>query len=111
LTSNIYPRESELKQITNWDYKLGFKSLFEFIEGVWWTPEWGFRVYRTTDHLWDKKVTGVELHTGGWSGNESIIGALEQNFMFWSMSFWKHYRGGHYYFQIPMMIWNKPKEK
>jgi hypothetical protein len=103
--SNEYPRESELEQIKNWDFKLGYKSMFEFIEGIWHIPDWGFRVYRTTDHLWDKKVTGVELHTGGWSGNESIIYALQQNFLFYSQCFHRSRRGGHYWFQIRKELW------
>lgn len=109
--SNEYPRESELEQIKNWDYKLGAKSLVEFIESIWWMTDWGFKLYKGRDKLFRKTVMILQLHTGGWSGNESIISALEHNFIFWSMSFWKHYRGGHYYFQIPMMLWKGNKEQ
>ena len=57
------------------------------------------------------KVKGVttiylELHTGGYSDNEHLIGVLERNFLFWSMYWQKSTRGGHYYFKIV-----KPKRK
>jgi hypothetical protein len=109
--SNEYPRESELEQIKNWDYKLGFKSLFEFIEGIWWMPDWGFKLYKGRDNLLGNVVMKLQLHTGGWSGNESIMDALGQNFIFYSTSFWKQYRGGHYYFQIPMFLWKETKRQ
>lgn len=103
--SNEYPRDNELETIKNWDYKRGFKSLFEYIENIWRHPDWGFRIYRTTDHLLERKVMGVQLHTGGWSGNESIVSALGDNFMFWSQCFYKHKRGGHFWFQIRKELW------
>lgn len=45
-------------------------------------------------------VINLELHTGGWSGNEVIISALLQNRMFITMWYKKWERGGHYYFEI-----------
>ena len=45
------------------------------------------------------KIT-IELHTGGWSGNEDLIRALQKSY-FWS--FWRISKvGGHYYFKIPL---------
>lgn len=48
--------------------------------------------YKSTDKSWS-----LELHTGGWSGNEEIIGILQDTF-FWFFHWHKHERGGHYYF-------------
>lgn len=44
----------------------------------------------------------LELHTGGWSGNESIIAALEKNeiLMELYMRPVKWFAGGHYYYEI-----------
>lgn len=42
----------------------------------------------------------IELHTGGWSGNEEIIEVLKAS-MFWCMYWRKSERGGHYYFELP----------
>ena len=100
-----YPTDAELDKIKNWDFKLGFEFLVEYIRGIWWMPEWGLYVYPGREHLFKGRVTKLQLHTGGWSGNEDIIEALEQNFSFWNLCFYKHIRGGHYWFQIRRSFW------
>ena len=97
-----YPTEGELNTIQNFDLiKEDVKHLVTFIKTIWWAPDWGFK-------LSGKKVLRLELHTGGWSGNEEIIGALHRNFLFWSMYWVQSRRGGHYYFRIKKI--NKRKE-
>lgn len=97
MSKDPYPTEDELDQIEQWDHE-DPKGLMEFIrEDLWWEPDWGFK-------LTGKKVLKLALHTGGWSGNESIIGALQRN-MFWMLYWQRSDRGGHYYFRI-----TKPKE-
>lgn len=89
-----YPTKEELETIKEWDILHGsIKDLLDYIESLWWAPDWGF-------HLKGKRVLQLELHTGGWSGNESIIEALQSNFMFWSMYWERSHRGGHYWFRI-----------
>jgi len=83
--------EEELKIIAEWDCcKNGFMPLVEYIRTIWWGADS------------QMKLTGkkLELHTGGWSGNEEIIQALKQNFVFWTACWYKHVTGGHYYFKI-----------
>ena len=65
-------------------------------------------------HLWDQTCGSVkrrgcwfELHTGGWSDNEEIMGNISKNHMFWYMYWHKSVRGGHYYFKIK----NKTKKR
>jgi hypothetical protein len=63
----------------------------------WYMAEWGY-VLR-------KKYRGViklELHTGGWSGNEEIISAIlsNMNFTHFKMQYVGWRAGGHYYFEI-----------
>jgi len=41
---------------------------------------------------------GWELHTGGWSGNEEIIRAMQDNRVWWGMFWESSRRGGHYEF-------------
>lgn len=91
MSKDSYPTKDELKQIKRWGYK-DPKGLLEFIEDLWWQPDWGFK-------LTGKRVLKLELHTGGWSGNESIIRALREN-MFWMLYWQRSDRGGHYYFRI-----------
>ena len=68
-----------------------------------------------TDWMWNNyiKITGkwviyLELHTGGHSHHETIIGALRRNTFFWCMFWQKSVRGGHHYFKIDTRLWNKP---
>jgi hypothetical protein len=72
------------------------KFVEEYLQEAWWMPERQFVLHR--------KYAGVrklELHTGGWSGNEDIIRTLQENRILWVMMryyMWK--AGGHYYFRI-----------
>ena len=45
----------------------------------------------------------LELHTGGWSGNEDIIDKLSDT-LFWMICWESTRRGGHYYFEIPKYL-------
>jgi hypothetical protein len=85
-----YPTDEELDQIKAWPYEGdAHLRLWEFIHSLWHWPEWGFR----------HEGTAYYLSTGGWSGNESIIGAMQSNFMFWPMWWQSSRRGGHYTFK------------
>lgn len=83
----------DLRLIANWSYD-DIEGLLDFVEGIWWMPDWGFQKEEMPEG-WS-----LELHTGGWSGNEQIIQALQRNFMFWAMCWLKSERGGHYYFKV-----------
>lgn len=67
-------------------------GLITFIKGLWKYPDY-FVVK-------GKKTIKLGLHTGGWSGNEDIIEALQENEMFFLLYWLKSVRGGHYYLQI-----------
>lgn len=84
---NNYPTKEDLKYIKSFDLtKEPVYKLLDYVENIWEYGDWGFhRTYLT-----------LYLDTGGWSGNEDIIEALMQNFLFWSMYFVWHKRGGHY---------------
>ncbi len=89
-----YPTDYSLRLIKNWDItKFDVLDLIDFIEKIWWSPDWGFIKK-------GKHKIRLELHTAGWSGNEDIIRALNNNFLFWSVYWNKSVRGGHYYFTI-----------
>lgn len=86
-----YPEKHELKKIEKWDYN-DFEGLMEYVkELLWQYADCGY---------WKKGRKYYRISTGGWSGNEEIIGALQANLMFWSMCWVSSRRGGHYMFEI-----------
>lgn len=94
LDKDGYPDEASLKAIKEWDFlRQGISGLLELITE---NTNWADRQI----HITGKKAIRFEYHTGGWSGNEDVIDALCQNFLFWSMFWLRSTRGGHYYFKI-----------
>ena len=89
--SERYPTSYELKRIEKWPHTEGFKELLEYVKSIWWEPGWG----------WKQSGRKYWISTGGWSGNEELIGAMHNNFIFWSQCFVQHRRGGHYILEIP----------
>lgn len=88
LDEDGYPTDLCLMQIESYDLtERGVEPLLKLLESVWHFGDWGFK--RDGDKL--------ELHTGGWSGNEDIIYSLKKNF-FWAFFWESSRRGGHYYF-------------
>lgn len=105
LDENNYPDEKSLKEIKEWDIlKQGVRGLLDLVKE---NTNWSDRQICITG----KKVIRFEYHTGGWSGNEDVICALQQNFSFWSLFWVKSIRGGHYYFKIKPMKRNTAEEK
>jgi hypothetical protein len=89
-----YPSKQELDKIKNWScltYNDGV-SLAEYIVSLWNWSEYG--------PLKGKRVKTLTLRTGGWSGNEDIIDALNHNFMFTSLFWQKSERGGLHIYKI-----------
>lgn len=92
--SGEYPSEETLEFIRNFDCgKYTCLYLAEFLEQVWWAADWGYTMK-------GKHKKKLYLSTGGWSGNEDIIDALQSNHVFWSMCWLETRRGGHYTFEI-----------
>ena len=85
-----YPTEEELEFIKNYkfDAQRRFLPLIEHLQKLWHWPDYA---------KWDGKI--LELHTGGWSGNEDIIEALEGT-DFWLLCWKESKRGGHYKFEV-----------
>jgi len=90
---NEYPHKQDLELIENWELKTieSFDGLISFCKDLWAYDSWG--------EVDDEGVFSVSTY--GWSGNEEIIGALEKNFIFWSIFWLESRRGGHYKFKVP----------
>lgn len=102
----MYPNEEQLYKIKTWDYK-DIGGLIDYVIALWWMADWGVGwTHRKVKDKWveDKYYYKLTLSTGGWSGNEDIIGALRQNDWFWVLCFYKHRVGGHFVFRIPANI-------
>lgn len=90
-----YPEEHELLTIEKWDIQnKHIDDLFGYISLKWST--YGHIVRKNR-----KKEFEIRLSTGGWSGNESIIEALQRNNLVWGLYWYRSQRGGHYWFLIP----------
>jgi len=85
---NRYPTNEELEKITKWSWK-DSRACFDYIASIW-----EYSDYVTFDK------GECHLSTGGWSGNEDIIGALKENTMIWMFTWMQSRRGGHYIFDM-----------
>lgn len=94
-----YPEEKDLKLIREWDHNDIF-NLLEYLYDCWHFQDWGFKQKWSNEIIHQKPVLFVELHTGGWSGNESLITALLQNKFIRAFWYKQWTRGGHYKFEI-----------
>lgn len=69
-------------------------EIVDYILSIW---IWGEMMAKI-----DKDKGCFQISTGGWSGNEDIITALQKS-LFW-MCYWRQTRcGGHYWFEIKPM--------
>jgi hypothetical protein len=105
----MYPNDDELAKVEKYSYEDGYKGLVEYLLRIWSYGDGAVVIKEGRSRLFKRRVMKLELHTYGWSGNEDIIISLRKNYMFWSTSWQKSIRGGHYYFDIEKCLYNKPK--
>lgn len=85
-----YPTDETEQTIIEWPHGNGFHSLLAYVARAWRYPE---RFTVDTD--------AYRVSTGGWSGNEQLIDALQRNRVFWAFCWESSTRGGHYVFTEP----------
>lgn len=88
LDEDGYPTEEALKRIAKWPHT-DWPGLLEFTQPLWNYPD-----------RWWTEGDVLHLSTGGWSGNEDIIRALEANRFFWAICWISSRRGGWYEFDL-----------
>ena len=91
-----YPDDEELQDIRN---AAAFQAvdacaLLDRVRALWRWPTYA-AVAQDGDKL------RYEFCTGGWSGNESLINALQDNAVFWLRWWQLSERGGRYVFETP----------
>jgi len=88
-----YPTDSDLERVKAWDAN-DCHGLFLFIRSVWHWPDFA-----------TMEGGMLRLATGGWSGNEDIIGAMHDNTIVWLMCWQSSHRGGLHWFKD----WKEPR--
>jgi hypothetical protein len=89
----VYPTNEQLEMIRKWPY-VDFQGLMNFVKALWKYGDNGFWKdweNKNGDHVY-------RLATAGWSGNEDIIRAMGENYIFWSMCWELSAKGGLHIF-------------
>lgn len=98
LDEDGYPTEEFLKFLREYTYDvMPILDVLQIIKENWMYPDWGFKLGNKR-----KGEYKLELHTGGWSGNEDTMEAILSNVYFrhFRMYYYKWLTGGHYYFKV-----------
>lgn len=82
-----YPDDAELQALQSWDI-VDFRGLADFLIERW--------IYPNYISL-NKKGDTLTVSTGGWSGHEELIDAI--NPLWYGCHFYSLKRGGHYKFK------------
>ncbi len=98
-----YPTEESLEQLSkvlsDTDHKKAIDAFYAALEENFYPDFCGHAKVEVRGETIDV----FEYHTGGWSGNESIIGVLKKS-PFFSFLLQRYDSGGHYYFKPPFEI-------
>jgi hypothetical protein len=88
-----YPSEETLEVIRTWPIKSNkdISELFHYVEKAW-------RYEFYIQNGGTERLRWAKIATRGWSGNEDIISALQQNYVFWTLCWLSSKRGGGYEF-------------
>jgi hypothetical protein len=95
IDSDGYPTEQALEKITEWPAN-DIRGCFAFLGSLWNWPE-----YFVAEENPDEGYLVIRVSTGGWNGNEDLIGALHENHLIWTLTWFASVRGGHHTFKIP----------
>jgi hypothetical protein len=101
LDGDGYPTDEALAAIKAWPIThvrpmSDHVALFDYVRDAFS----GYGYFGVTDEPEGKRIYHVS--TGGWSGCEDVIGALQENLLFWSLAWASSRRGGHYEFEVKL---------
>jgi hypothetical protein len=99
-----YPTPATLRTIKKWPiaHFSDCNDLMEYCKKAWkYGDSYFTRAKRRSPEYYQAKATTYRwtVHTFGWSGNEDVISAMRDNWMFWTLCWVKEERGGHYVFR------------
>lgn len=99
-----YPTDAALAKIEAWPWE-DAAGLLDFVRAIWHWPEFGvsdeLRPHEAEVVHAEPEDRFLRLATGGWSGNESIIGALDRNVVAIAMLWCLSSRGGLHIYKYP----------
>ena len=99
-----YPTEETLDRIKWWPVgsSADFAAAMDFAGRAWSYPDYWEKADNWPDpDMFDHPCLRYVFSTGGWSGNESIVEAIEANQMLQMIGAWSWRRGGHYEYRFP----------
>ena len=80
-------------------------GLLAYVRARWADTDDGYwQEEDATDDLLHRPVRRYLVSTAGWSDNEWLVGAMEENWMFWARCWVQSRRGGHYIFEHPREV-------
>lgn len=88
-----YPTEEALRAVEDWHHSKSYSELLDLVAEAWSYPDFVRRREYETCIYW-------RFATGGWSGNESLIYALQKNTLFWLTCWQSSRRGGAHVFCV-----------
>lgn len=82
------------------DMLLSVEPIWQYGSAGYWSSE------DDVGELYGLPIKRFSISTAGWSGNESLIDALQDNFYFWHTAWVQTRRGGHYIFEVDISTAN-----
>jgi hypothetical protein len=97
-----YPTIETYDKIADWPINTFQDAIdaMEFVGRAWYYPEYWEVSENWTDPDYSKKVRRYVFSTGGWSGNETLISAIESNIMLQALGAYSWRKGGHYEYRF-----------
>ena len=96
-----YPTDETLALVK--EYSGSVLDFFAELKKVWYLASWGWHEengFRAGFRRKDHKVRRFHISTAGWSGNESLVDAMKENYFLWHFSWVQERVGGHFIFEV-----------
>ncbi|HYE94417.1 MAG TPA: hypothetical protein VEA38_25510 [Terriglobales bacterium] len=104
MSDDRYPTEEELTAVETWD-TADPAGWLGYISTLWWAADWGWREMPVAEEAFTRRpYQAFHVSTGGWSGNEEIISAMQRNRWLWAQIIYGWRIGGHYEFRLQLPL-------